>query len=276
MTRSRLVSPLFLALAALSTLAAGCFLPVSTAQPQSATSLGKGGIAVMTGSEFPTIDLVSTQSDDNLPNDEYGLAPLPTMTLGVGYGLSENLDLIAGFDSVLYIVLPLPLGAWVGGRLQLDMKKNLDVAVYARTGFVSLDDEDNVDNLRASYGQIGAIATLWPTDGFRPSASFSVMPAFVENTLKSSTKESFTTMSMNLTLTAMIGFGPVEVGPFVNFVYFRSPNLAGTAFFPTGGMMFSLRSRKARKPSSAAAAIQAPPGGPPPGPAPSGPPGAPR
>ena len=231
----------------------GCFLPISTAAPQSATTVGKGNMGATIYGEFPTVDLLSTQTDDAEESDGYGLAPLPTTTFQLAYGITDKADLEVALDGVLYIIIPLPLGGSIGGRLQLIDRDRFAVAASGKVGYVGLgvngepdSDPDGEVGVSAAYTAITMTAQFMPRGFFRPAAAMTFMPARVTNEIKGETPENFMATTMSITLTGMLALGPVEAGPFVNLVYFSSPNLAGTATFATGGIMIALRGRKDR------------------------------
>jgi hypothetical protein len=232
----------------------GCFLPVSTAAPQSATTVGKGNVGATLYGEFPTVDLLSTQTDDDDDSEGYGMAPLPTATFQLAYGITDKADLEVALDGVLYIIIPLPLGGSIGGRLQLIDRDKFAVAASGRVGYVGLGVNDSLESdserevgVSAAYTSITMTAQFMPRGFFRPAAAMTFMPARVTNEIRGETPENFTATTMSVTLTGMLGLGPLEAGPFINLVHFSSPNLAGTTSFATGGIMLALRGSKDRE-----------------------------
>ena len=246
-------------------LLAGCFLPVSTAAPQSASTVGAGSAGVTMYGEFPTLDLLGTETQATSEVD-YAIAPLPTMTLAAAYGLGERLDVEVGLDGVMYIVLPLPLGGSIGLRYQAVDSPGLALALFGRAGYVGLgvsDAEENDPNsthsVTATYGQAGVVAQARALGPFRPGLALAIMPARVHNEIKSETAENFGAVAASATVNLTFAIGWFEATPFVNFVAFDSPNLKGRHAFATFGTAFSIRPQKAPRPPVAEAA---PPAGP--------------
>ncbi len=242
--------PAVMAAVPLAWLAAGCFLPVSTAAPQSALTVGKGSMGATLYSEFPTLDLLATQTDEDPDQEGYITAPMPTATFQLGYGITDRLDLEVAVDGVLYFVLPLPLGGSIGGRYQVLDRGNIALAASARLGYVGLGTSDSGSegdvSVSAAYGAITLASQLFPRGVFRPGLAFSVMPASITNEIKGSAADRYFATAASVTFTAGLGLGPLEVGPFANLVYFASPNLHGTTTLATGGLMLALRHQRRR------------------------------
>lgn len=239
-----LVSLLGLALCAHT----ACFLPLSTAAPQSARTLGKGNFGAVYYSEMPTVDLLAAEED----RLEYAISPFPTASIQLGYGITDKLDIEVAADGTLYLFfLPLPIGGSVGARYQVLYNKNLAVALAGRVGYVGVPGTGGSGEqypVSSRYGAVSAVAQLMPDGPFRPSMAVNFLPASVKVT-DMDTTERFGAGALSFTVTLGIGGGPYEFGPFVNLVYFNSPNLAGSSRFVTAGAAFSIRGRKRRKPA---------------------------
>ncbi len=242
----------------------GCFLPLSTAAPQSARTLGQGQFGVTFYAEMPTLDLLASQTDAQ--DEEYAIAPFPTATAQIGVGVTDSLDIEAALDGQLWFyVLPLPLGGSLGARYQVLYNQDMAIAVAGRVGYVGFgvsevdETTDVTETVSATYGVLTGVIQAMPDRVFRPSLAVSVIPASVKNEIINEAAENYGAVSTAATITLAIGAGPLEVGPFVNLVYFNSPNLSGTASFATGGVSIALRQQKKKK-KSPAVAEPAPPG----------------
>jgi hypothetical protein len=237
---------LALAAAALAGLA-GCWLPLGTAQPQSASTVGQGGIGATLYGEFPTVDLIATQDESSdLPPDHYGLSPLPTASLQVAYGIDDDLDLEVSLDGTLYIIVPIPYGASAGVRYQLLWTPEIAVAVAGRIGHIGLgvSSEGESRSMSASYASLGLAAHAYLVGPLRMGGSVTVIPTLVRDEVTEDETRNFGAVAASATFTPSLVLGPVEVGPFFNLAYLDSPNLRGSTMFGTVGVMMALRGQK--------------------------------
>ena len=238
---------LALSILSIAPVTTACWLPVSTAAPQPATTVGKGHFGATFYSEFPTLDLLASQTE---AGNSYALAPTPTMTAQIAYGVHENVDIELAVDGAYYLIIPLPLGGSAGVRYHLVNTPDVNVALAARIGTVGLGVSDTSDTTDAEVGAsadyvAGTVsAELVPSPGIRPGVALSLMPAEVHNEFDTGTAENFSALATSLTARVNLVFGPVHIGPFANLVYFRSPSFRGSRGFVTGGMMLSLRPAK--------------------------------
>ena len=235
-------------LGSLSLALGACFLPLSTGAPQSASTVGKNQVGLTAYAEAPTVDLQATTDEPS--SDDYDFSPLPTVTMEGAYGLTDNLDIELALDGVLYVIVPLPLGGSIGLRQQIVDTPKLAVALSARLGYVQLGVESNVDALRnnysAIYGKATAAAQYNPRGRVRPGAALTLAPARIEIDGSEQAAMEFDARSATLSTTLSIAFGDVELGPFVNVVYFDSGRLHGSTVFYSGGFMVALRPQKSR------------------------------
>jgi hypothetical protein len=240
-------------------LLAGCWLPVGTSAPQSATTVGKGGGGISLHGEAPTIDLLATQTEDDVPDDDYALMPWPTFSLGFQYGLLENFDAELSIDGTWLLAIPIPYGISVGGRLQLVYTETVALALAAKAGWISASQDEGDAELSATYGDATLAGQLRNAGRVRPGLSLSAIPIRVRQTFLEDPAEDFNAFAANATVSVTLAFGRFEVGPFVSLVHFRSPNLRGASTFGTGGIIFALRGQK--DPPVPPVAIPGPPGG---------------
>lgn len=225
----------------------GCYLPLGTAAPQPATTVGQGNLGASFHAEVPVVDLLATQTEDGGGSD-YELSPFPTASLEVAFGLGDRLDLEVGLDGTLYFwLLPMPLGASAGLRGMVRETDALAFALAGRVGYVGLGVEDEVERtgedlaVSALYGKVTGAAQLNPRGAFRPGLALSILPAQVRNDALDDAERRFGAMSASATVHATIAVRGVHIGPFVNFVYFDSPNLRGSEGFVSGGIFLALR-----------------------------------
>lgn len=246
----------------LVTTSSGCFLPLSTAAPQSATTVGKGRLGATFYGEMPTADLLASE---NPTGEDFATAPSPTMTFQVAYGLADSFDLEAALDGQMWLFLvPLPLGASIGGRLAIAESETLAVAAAGRIGSISGEAEldnggDNVGG-SATYGSLTLTGQLNPRGAVRPGAALSYLPASVKYDPEGQGTEHFSAHAVALTGSLTFALGNLEVAPFANLTYLTSDRIDG-AWVSTGGL--SIAGRPRRRPPAPA----------PPPPPRSGPPG---
>jgi hypothetical protein len=229
-----------LALALLAT-ASGCFLPMGTAAPQSAKTVGRGGYATSFHAELPTINLIAEDQDEQgQDGDQLVVAPSASMHFGVQFGLTDRLDLELGVEGALYLfLLPIPTGASGGFRYQIVQGGPLDLAIAARGGYVGISGDDGDQpsdgdwSASAKFGSFSLVGQL--ADGpVRPLAAVNLMPAFIDQDLPDQAPESFTGIASSLTIGVAFVAGHFQLTPFATLAYFGSTEIDGAGTFSFG------------------------------------------
>jgi hypothetical protein len=249
------------AVAAAAALLGGCFLPVGTAAPQSAATVGTGRFGMSFHTEAPTLNLIADSSDNQ--SGAYSIAPAASMSFGVQYGLDRHLDLEVSAEAALYLFfLPIPTGATAGLRYQLIDGPGFDVALAGKLGWVSLstsssDSMGNTTEERASarYASLSGVIALH--DGpLRPLLAVNLMPASVYTNVNGAT--SFTGLGSSITLGVTFVAGNMQITPFGALTYFASQSVEGSGYWSVG-ISFAARPDKAARPPTFAPVPMAPP-----------------
>lgn len=235
--------PRLLALLALGL--TGCILPLSTAAPQSATTVGKGRFGATLYAEAPTVDLLAAEDDPgkDLAN---ALAPSPTMSLQVAYGLTDRLDLeVAADGTLLYFVVPAPLGGSAGARYQILRNERVALAAAGRVGRVSATAEWDGEDIGGSalYGGLTVAAQAFPRGVVRPGLAISYLPISIAYEHDGGETDRFTAHVASLTASLTFAAGGLELAPFGNVAFLSSDYLDGR-FLATGGLSIALRPRR--------------------------------
>lgn len=236
---------LMLLVAVFVPLGVGCALPLSTAAPQSATTVGKGHGGVVAYAETPVVDLLANQQT---PKDKV-FADVHTATIQASIGLSDDLDLEMSADGVFYVV-PVPLGGSVGARYQVARTKHVDIALAGRVGAISTgfsdsgasDDSCTSACAYAIYGAVTTAAQLQGRGWFKPIVSFSALPARVINKeAVTEAKGKFNALAISATLGLTIDLGRIEVTPFLNAATVRIASAGDPGTIVGGGIAFAIR-----------------------------------
>ncbi|HUJ63724.1 MAG TPA: hypothetical protein VLX92_34730 [Kofleriaceae bacterium] len=236
---------------------AGCFLPVGTGAPMPATTLGRGHFGVAISAEAPTVDLVAEDKGSNASTDytsSYAGAPAAWLSFGMAYGLTDDTDLEGSIDGELWLgFLPLPTGLSAGLRHHLGSTDALDFAIAGRVGGVSLGDAEvdasgNATNDTASalYGALQfTVQKRWGWG--RPLLALNVMPFRITRAIDGDPLQKFDGIATSLTFALMLVGEHVQAGPYITGTDFESQQFSGGAIV-SGGIMFSVRPDRNRRP----------------------------
>jgi hypothetical protein len=239
-----------LALTAVTALS-GCFLPIGTAAPQSAKTIGEGGYGTSLHAELPTINLVAEdEAEQGRDGDRVVANPSASMNFGFTYGLTNKLDLEIGVEGALLLfVVPIPTGLSGGVRYQAFHSDAFAIAVAARGGYVgisgSVEDSQDPDtdwSASARFGQFTAVGQL-STGPVRPLIALSAMPLLVDSDLPDQNAERFTALAATATVGATFVAGTFQLTPFGALTYFGSPEIDGVSTFSVG-VSFAFRPDK--------------------------------
>jgi hypothetical protein len=247
-------SILFVLLLALASLgaSAGCFLPISTAAPQPARTVGRHEWGWSFSSEIPTLNLIakddtSTDSSGDLNSLE---APANSMNFGVAFGLTNHIDLEANVEgAMMAFVIPLPLGASAGLRAHLVHNELFDLALASRVGHLGLTDGssssssssgDDSDHADATYFTVSGVIQFNPGGSVRPSLALQTMPAYIDVDLSGEDPRSYKGAASSLTFSLEFVASSVSIIPFLAVTSFDSPDI-DSARFVSGGIAFQHR-----------------------------------
>ncbi len=265
---------LLLLMAMAAALCSGCFLPLTTGAPQSASTLGKGKAGGAAYAEFPSVNLagVAREGTENpLPGvDGDAVSASISGVAQFSFGLTDSLDLELGVEGMLYLLLiPLPTGAHAGLRYQLVDTPSWKVAVATRVGHSRFTGSSSISGetrLRSFNGMLSGVAQLTTMRTFHPSVALSLYPSYVTHTGAELGQGEMLTLAGALTLNLTFDLGLVELTPNVGMVVFHSPRLRSARVLPQVGLAFALRSGKtaaplepAPRPAPPPAAAPAPP-----------------
>lgn len=244
----------------------GCFLPMTTAAPQTASTLGKGNFGATAYAEFPSVNLTATAARGNDPVQQGSneiIAPSLTGVAQFSYGLTDSLDLEFGAEGMLYLfILPLPTGLHAGARYQLLETDSWRVATAARLGFstFSTTTDGRANRINAFHGMGSAVVQWVRLPVFHPSLSVSLFPANVRFDATGVGVGNMWTLAGSSALNLTLDFGLVEISPYLGMVAFTSPNLAQPRLLPQFGIAFAVRGGKtAQGPNDQARARERPP-----------------
>lgn len=241
----------FACLVALAQSAAGCFLPISTAAPQPARTVGRHEWGWSFSSEIPTLNLIakndtSTDSSGDLNSLE---APANSMNFGLAFGLTNHIDLEANVEgAMMAFVIPLPLGASAGLRAHLVHNDIFDLALASRVGHLGLTDStsssssssDDTDHADATYFTVSGVIQFNPAGSVRPSFALQTMPAYIDVDLSNQAPRSYKGAASSLTFAIEFVASSVSIIPFLAVTSFDSPDI-DSARFVSGGIAFQHR-----------------------------------
>jgi len=259
--------PALLAVAA--ALLAGCYLPVSTAAPQPARTVGKHEWGFSFSTEIPTLNLIAKgdQSTDASGDPDDLVAPANSMDLGLAFGLTNHIDLEANVEGAMMIfVVPLPLGVSGGVRVHVIHNDVFDLAVAGRVGHIGLSDStdtssaDDTNHADATYLAGSGVIQFNPNGSLRPSIALQEMPATIDVDLSGEPARTYKGAASSLTFALELVADRVSITPFVSVTSFDSPDIR-SARFVSGGVQLQHRSYR-REP--AVAFLPPPPPPPPP------------
>lgn len=251
----------------------GCYLPISTAAPQPARTVGKGGWGVSFSSEIPTLNLIAKgdQRTDASGNPDDLVAPANSMDFGLAYGLTNHIDLEANVEGAMMIfVVPLPLGVSGGVRVHIIHNDVFDLAVAGRIGHIGLSDStdsqsaDDTNHADATYLAGSGVIQLNPGGTVRPSIALQEMPATIDVDLAGEAARTYRGAASSLTFALELVADHLSITPFVSLTSFDSPDIR-SARFVSGGVQLQRRNN-VREP---VAVFLPPPPAPPPPPPPS-------
>jgi hypothetical protein len=215
-------------------LAAGCFLPISTAAPQPARTVGKGEWGLSFSSELPTLNLIAedmTAEGDSRPDDL--VAPANSMTLGVQYGLTNHIDLEAYAEGAMIVfIVPVPLGGSAGLRAHMIHTDFLDLALAGRVGHIGVTSDD--DHADATYLAGSVVLQLNPGGRFRPGIALQELPATIDVALSGEMPSTFKGAASSLTFSLEYAGDYVSFTPFVTVTSFDSPDIDSARFVSFG------------------------------------------
>lgn len=199
----------------------GCFLPLGTAAPQSATTVGDNGFGASYYAQAPTIDLFGLD-EETLPDQEDEPDGLGSAHLGVQLGMNERLDLELQVDAAaLLLLLPAPLGGSIGFRHRLYDGHWLDVATAGRAGFLTVDPEGEEGRVNALYGSASVTAQL-ARGVVRPLLAMSLTPAGILSSNTDGSLDTAAGAAWGATGGVTLVFGRVQVTPYVALTEFDS------------------------------------------------------
>jgi hypothetical protein len=238
----------------------GCVLPLTSAAPQSATTVGRQNLGVTGYVEFPSTNLAASRASAALP-----ITPFINGVVQGAYGVADNIDLEFGLEGMLYLFfLPIPTGIHAGTRVQVLDTPNFHAALAGRVGYSSFSSSTG-SSTSTSSGETTIKALDFAATGvfqfvgipvFNPSLAVSVYPSNVWYSNTSSAlpieRLSFPTVAASATLNLTLDFGTVELTPFFGLVLFYSPHLGNSVYFPQGGLALAIRHDKDRDKKKAA------------------------
>jgi hypothetical protein len=254
----------------------GCYLPISTAAPQPARTVGKHAWGFSFSTEIPTLNLIAKgdQSTDASGDPDDLVAPANSMNLGLQFGLTNHIDLEANVEGAMMIfVVPLPLGVSGGVRVHIIHNDVFDLAVAGRIGHIGLSDSDgsssadDTNHADATYLAGSGVIQFNPNGTTRPSIALQEMPATIDVDLSGEAPRSYKGAATSLTVGLEFVADGVSVTPFVSVTSFDSPDIR-SARFVSGGVQLQARNNR-RAP---VVAFVPPPPAPPPPPPPAAPP----
>ena len=228
----------------------GCFLPVATGTPESATTVGAGRFGVQLNGEAPTVDLIA-KKDDNTTSANYGdtvgQSPAAAMRMTVAYGLGDDTDLeVAAEGELWFFFFPLPTGGSIGLRNHTFENDIVDVAFATRVGGVSgsfdytdLNGNQVHNAASAKYASVSAVAQMHG-GVIRPLASINLMPFQIDRKPASDPEQKFSGVVSSATVGLMLVLGPVQLGPYLTATHFTSENEPNASFL-SGGIVLALR-----------------------------------
>jgi len=251
-------------------LASGCILPVSTGAPLPATTVGRGRAGIAISGEFPTLNLISNNSDANRNNEDLtwgrGEAPAIAATGTLAYGLGDDTDIELALEGALYyILLPLPTGASIGLRQHIAGGDTFDVGLAARLGGVTTgrtttnsDGTASSDSASAEYAAVEGVVQL--SHGvLRPLVSLNVMGFNITRAPEDEPVQKFKGISETVTLGFAFVSRFAQVTPYAAFTTFESEQFR-SSFFVSGGIALAFRpDRNPRRPDAVPAVYQPPP-----------------
>lgn len=228
-------------------LLSGCFLPLVTSAPQSATTVGKGKAGLSMYTEFPSPNLTAgalRQTGDPVSPSLSGVAQ-------VAYGLSERLDLELGVEGMFYLfVFPLPTGASAGARYQLLDGGAFDVAIAGRAGLSGYSwrggGEPGTSSIRSQQAVL-SISGQYARGWFRPGAAVSFIPVRMDYRIGDSSG-SLGGLTSSATLNLALDFGVVELTPFLGAVLVTGLELPQSSLMPQAGLSLAFRGDKRAAP----------------------------
>jgi hypothetical protein len=249
----------------------GCFLPISTAAPQPARTVGKHAWGFSFSSEIPTLNLIAKgddQSTDASGDPDDLVAPANSMNLGLQFGLTDHIDLEASVEGAMMIfVVPLPLGVSGGVRVHIIHNDVFDLAVAGRVGHIGLSDStdsdsgntDDTNHADATYFAGSGVIQFNTTGLLRPSIALQEMPATIDVDLSGEAPRTYNGAATSLTFALEFVADGVSVTPFIAVTSFDSPDIR-SARFVSGGIQLQGRNNRRRE------ATYVPPPPPPPAP----------
>jgi hypothetical protein len=227
----------------------GCFLPVATGAPESATTVGKGNLGLSLSAEAPTIDLIAQKNENGVNDytDTYGESPAAAMRATLSYGITDTTDIeVAAEGQLWFFFLPLPTGGSIGFRQHLDAGDTFDAAIAARvggvsSGSVSADSMGNStsDDASAYYGALSGVMETrhgW----LRPLLSLQLMPFSIKRGISGEPIQHFKGLTSSATFALMLVGRHVQFGPYVTGTNFESQEFAG-AWLGSFGLMLAIR-----------------------------------
>ncbi|HEY0252371.1 MAG TPA: hypothetical protein VGC41_12640 [Kofleriaceae bacterium] len=243
---------------ALLALLPGCFLPVATGAPESATTVGRGRVGFSINGEVPTLDLIAKDGDKSQTDytDSYGVAPSAGLRATLAFGITDSTDLELSAEGQLwFFFLPLPTGAAAGLRQHIDAGDMFDVAIAARFGGVSSGSTNTDSNsgfatndeASAYYGSLSGVVQV-KHGVFRPLVSLNVMPFKIKRAIEDEPLQKFWGTATSATFAAMFVGDRVQFGPYATLTNFESQEFKG-GFFPSFGLMLAFRPDRNREPA---------------------------
>jgi hypothetical protein len=235
-------------LLALTSLLAGCFLPMATGAPETARTVGSGNFGASFHAEVPTLNLTAEEDDlAEATADHVAIAPAGALSLGVQYGVSDSVDLELRLDGALYYFLvPIPLGGQLGARITLLDQPGLALALAGRVGFLGFSSSSDDDGDGTADGEADRASATFATialtfelgSGFaRPAFTLSATPANVSVDLAGEAEKDYRAVATTGTVSLHMGRGPLTFTPFLALTYFSSPSIDSQGFV-SGGVAF--------------------------------------
>ncbi len=251
--RSAVVVPVVLLGAVLG---AGCFLPISTAAPQPARTVGQGQWGATFSNELPTLNLIAQDTTTNpqggsTPDDL--VAPASAMELGLAYGLTDHVDLEVNAEGAMMVfIVPIPLGISGGVRAHIIHNDVFDLALAGRVGHIGLTTnvsvnggESKEDHADATYFAGSVVIQLNPEGRVRPGLTLQEMPATVDVALSGEDPSTFKGAASSVTLSLELLANSVSITPFLAVTSFDSPDIK-SARFVSGGIQLQRRNNVPR------------------------------
>ncbi len=222
--------------------ASGCYAPLSGSAPLGPTSQGHKEYGLALAIEYPVLDMLNTATappDASMP-DTYPRTGMAFFNLRGGLGVSPTVDLEAGLQGAVYVLMPIPHGGWLGFRHHVYSGKHIDLGYNIRAGYSGLaaaraQEPFKGSSVRIAFAQVTTSTQLKFWKHLRPSLAVTAQPMWVETKLMGAGDEPGEDL-YGFTASATVGMDTPWITPFVTGGVLLSTNVRGTAPYVSGGL----------------------------------------